>query len=160
MIIYVDGSDGSGKTTLIQQLSDRYTSIKLSKGDESLPLWKRVILAASQTNILTDRTPLTEYVYRTYESKVSKFSYPQVLKLLSSGKFIYCKTDTAHEDAMRRGEDNIVTREAADKIQTLYDVFVSSLQAEGIPVLKYNWKTDKLEDVIKFIEGGNEDDVR
>lgn len=155
MIIFVEGADGAGKTTLIQQLSDRYTNVSVSRMEEDSSLWLRLInFAKSFPNkyVLVDRSPLTEYVYRAEDKKESKFQYSTVVKWLKQSKIIYCSTDDSFENAMRRGEDNIIIKSRHDKIRQLYDTFIPTLELEGVKVMYYNWQKDCLDDVIKFIE--------
>lgn len=158
MIIFVEGVDGSGKTTLIQQLSDRYTNVSVSRMEEDSSLWSKLInFAKSFQNkfILVDRSPLTEYVYRAEDRKESKFPYSAVVKWLKQGKIIYCNNNDSFENAMKRGEDNITIKSRHDKIRQFYDTFIPTLESEGVKVMYYNWQENCLDDVIKFIEGGN-----
>lgn len=158
MTIFVEGPDGSGKTTLIKQLSNRYSNVSISRMEEDSLLWSKLInFAKSLPNkfILVDRSPLTEYVYRAEDRNESKFPYSSVVKWLRQGKIIYCNNNDSFENAIRRGEDNITVKSRHDKIRQFYDTFIPTLESEGIPVMYYNWQENCLDDVIKFVEGGN-----
>lgn len=155
MIIFVEGCDGSGKSTLINQLSEHFIVVRIPRVAEDRYAWDKLCLMCknlSDRHILVDRSPLTEYIYRSEERTESKFQFASVMNWLRRGKFVYCRSYTAHEDAMKRGEDNITTKSRHDKIQQFYDTFVPSLIAEGIKVMYYDWHEQSPNDVIKFIE--------
>lgn len=162
MIVFVEGSDGSGKSTLIRQLSNRYSNIRIARDVESGKMWKRLLKFSKHIGrnkvLLVDRSPLTELVYRTEDGRESKFNRSLVYKCLKSGKTIYCKTLTAYEDAMRRGEDNLCVKERHRNVQKIYDYNVMNLSINGAKILRYDWRKDSLETVINFIEGGDKDE--
>lgn len=155
MIIFVEGPDGSGKSTLIHQLSERYMTARIPKAAENAKLWSKMCNACRSDNVLFDRSPLTECVYRTFDGSDRKFNITDVIAWLKRGKIVYCSTDTSYEDSVNRGEDNITRKEDAEKIRMLYNALISAMRAEGIEVMNYNWKVNTPDDVIKFIEGGN-----
>lgn len=156
MIIFVEGVDGSGKSTLIEQLSDLYSNVRISKADDKVVVWNKTILFGKSLNadsvILIDRSPLTEYVYRTEDGKPCKYKYSQILKWLKSGKVIYCNNESAYDNAMSRGEDNLTDKRRHAKVKHIYDTYISNLRLEEVPILYYNWQENCLDDVIKFIE--------
>ena len=152
MIIFVEGCDGSGKSTLIKQLSERYPVMRIPRAAENFNLWNRVISMGKDDFVLMDRSPLTELIYRTWENEHSKFGYFNVLRWLSKGKVIFCKTETAFEDAQNRGEDLVTDKINAKRLSSLYDSMVSMLKTDHVRVLDYNWQENCLDDVIKFIE--------
>lgn len=157
MIVFVEGPDGSGKSTLIEQLKERYITARVSKAAESKFVWDKLKVLGRQlgedTVLMMDRSPLTEYVYRSEDNSDAKFTYSFVLGWLRGGKLIYCKSNTSHEDAMNRGEDNITSKTKHDRIEQLYDTFISTLSKEGVRIMYYNWRENSPEDVINFIEG-------
>lgn len=152
MIIFVEGCDGSGKSTLIKQLSERYPVMRIPRYAETASLWKRVLTLGRNETILMDRSPLTELIYRTWENNESKFGYFNVLQWIGKGKLIYCRTNTSFDDAINRGEDLVTRREDAAKLQNLYDTFIQAMKTDGVKILHYNWQENCLDDVIKFIE--------
>lgn len=152
MIIFIEGPDGSGKTTLIKQLSDLYPSLRVPKAAETIDIWKAILNLGRKATILTDRSPLTELIYRMWDNDTSKFGYSNVLKWLSCGKLVYCNTKTMFQDSINRGEKLVTTKDDAERLERLYDTFVAGLKAEGVKILYYNWQENCLDDVIKFIE--------
>lgn len=155
MIIFVEGCDGSGKSTLIKQLSERYPVMRIPRAAEIASLWSDVLRLGRNNTILMDRSPLTELVYRSWENAKSKFGYVNVLTWIRRGKLIYCKTNTSFEDAQKRGEDFVTEAKDAEKLQNLYDTMITAMRTDDVRILDYNWRTDSLDKVIDFIEGGN-----
>lgn len=156
MIVFVEGVDGSGKSTLIENLSNLYSNIRISRREDGPLMWNKVISLGKSLGkdavILVDRSPLTEYVYRTEDDKMCKYQYSQVLKWLKSGKVIYCNNDYAYSNAISRGEDNLTDENRHSKVKHIYDTYVSTLRLEHVPIMYYNWQENCLDDVIKFIE--------
>lgn len=156
MIIFVEGPDGSGKSTLINQLSDRYITARVSKMAENNLVWNKLTVLGQQLGgdqfLVMDRSPLTEYIYRSEDRTKSKFIFYEVMKWLRRGKFIYCNNDHAYVNAISRGEDNITSKTRHDKLKQFYDAFVPTLIADGIKVMYYDWQKDSIDDVIRFIE--------
>ena len=156
MIVFVEGVDGSGKSTLIENLSNMFSSLRVSKQDDEHFTWNKVVLLGKSLGnnavILVDRSPLTEYVYRTENGKPCKYKYSQILKWLKEGKVIYCNNDNAYNNAMSRGEDNLTDKNRHDKVKHIYDTYISTLRLECVPTMYYNWQENCLDDVIKFIE--------
>ena len=154
MMIFVEGVDGSGKTTLIEQLSNQYISLRVPRVAD-FEFWQSLICRSKGLNILVDRSPMSEYVYRQFDGEVCKFSYDQLRHLLKQSKTIICESDTAFKDSMNRGEDNITDVVSSNRLKYLYSVIGQSLVADGVDIIKYNWRFDSPDDVINFIEGGN-----
>lgn len=160
MIIWVEGPDGSGKSTLVNKLVDTcgYNTIDLCgrmKDKYKEAQWWynfREEYTDTRGTYVIDRSPLSEAVYRLYDKEVPWCRDSDVRACLNLGKIIYCRTDNEFESAMQRGEDNIVTKESHDRICTIYDVLVDYFETIGrIPVLRYNYKTTPFNDVLKFI---------
>ena len=156
MIVFVEGVDGSGKSTLIENLSNMFSSIRVSRQEDEHFTWNKVVSLGKSLGdsavILVDRSPLTEYVYRTEDGKACKYRYSQILKWFRDGKVIYCNNNNAYDNAMSRGEDNLTDKDRHDDVKHIYDTYVSALKLENVPVMYYNWQENCLEDVINFIE--------
>lgn len=158
MLILIEGCDGSGKTTLCKALGkynfNVFPSIPRGESDSG-ELWYNLAYVNKlrrHTNIM-DRSFISDLVYRTYDNDKAEFGIEKMLAILSHDcKIVYCKTDTCYEDSIARGEDNIVTKEASDKIQNIYDTYMTMFEKfTHVPVIHYNWKTDSLENLVKLI---------
>lgn len=157
MIVLIEGVDGSGKTTLCNQLRfEGYTPLSIQQDDVQYFNYKRY---ASEKHVyICDRSFLSDLVYRLEDGKERQgMSLGLMLDILKNGvKVIFCHSDTAYIDSMKRGENNITSKCRNDGIDNLYNILYRMLKIfTDVPVIDYNWRKDNLSDVIKFIEGGN-----
>lgn len=156
MIVLIEGPDGSGKTTLCNQLRfEGYVPINIPQdASQRGSYW----IAAFSTHIyISDRSYITDLVYRIHDGKPREgMSLQDMLTGLERHtKIILCESGTEYADSMARGEDNITEKADSDNIKQIYDIITSMFKIfADVPVMKYNWRTDDLDDVIKFIEGG------
>jgi thymidylate kinase len=135
MIIYLEGVDGTGKTTLANALADRIEQLKRThnitkvvKNGESLinthPLKpnrlteNELLIQLYQMTIdlstiyICDRGPISDIIYRAYDE------YPTVTTLENFWVFwmahqhificVHCDSDKSEELMKRRGDDNPV----------------------------------------------------
>ncbi len=160
MLVFIEGPDGSGKSTLIKQLSEKYIVSRVPRAAEESTVWNFFKRCPKDITILFDRSPITEVVYRTVDKNPAKFSYLSLLGWLRRNKVIFCNNIKAFENAITRGEDNITDKKQHSEIAHTYQTIVNMLRSEGYQIMDYDWQEQTLDDVIKFIEGGNEDDVR
>lgn len=156
MIVILEGGDGSGKTTLCRQLQElgaykvdikRYTK-------NAFYLWSELKSKHGNTLIVTDRSFISDLVYRLQDDVTpDNMNLLQMCITLRSGvKVILCETDTSFEDSMARGEDNITNKEQAEHIKKIYNLVTTMFEKFlDVPVYKYNWKTQSIDDVIDFI---------
>lgn len=162
MIVFIEGVDGSGKTTLYNMLKEcDYKTFTLNSHSTEIYDWLKLSVTSEMYNqvVITDRACfITDLVYRLVDKQPRRgMSFQEMSEVLSNNvKIIYCKTNTSYDDAMQRGEDNITNKVKHRQISKMYDMIMDIFSIFGdIPILTYNWKKDKLSDVIKFIEGGN-----
>lgn len=158
MIVLIEGVDGSGKTTLCNQLRfEGYIPINIPQDEAQYVEY--VIHANDSLVYISDRSFLSDLVYRLEDGKertgMDLYSMSEIFN--RNVKVIFCHSPTAYLDSMKRGEDNITSKPRSDAINHLYNIVYRMLKTfTNVPVMDYNWKSDKLSDVIKFIEGGNE----
>lgn len=154
MLIYVEGVDGSGKTTLCKQLEELgFRTVRIERSDEWRDTdWYTLDADRSCAYIICDRSFISDLVYRTCDGDALQITDPvSYAHLLKGNRVIYCKTPTSYKDAMERGEDNITTPEKANKIKRTYETLLDMFKLFGVEVLEYNWKKDNLAKVTKFI---------
>lgn len=162
MLIFVEGPDGSGKTTLCKELIDSGAAdilIKVPRGTKNQNEFYDWIRHCKH-KILFDRCFISDLVYRLWDNcKPDSMSLDDMFLVLrhSDSRIIFCKTDTAFDDAQKRGETFITNRKNHDIISSNYDVIQKLLRKfTNIPVMVYDRKYSDVSDVIKFIEkGGN-----
>lgn len=164
MIVFVEGADGSGKSTLVSQLKYHYPTLTITRESQSKykSIWSGFNYASSGKVFVADRCFISDYVYRLHDLAKGDYNMMEMLRLLKGNAVIYCKTDTQFEDSLLRGEDNITNKDDAEDIRNLYDVMMRILLKEGIPVMCYDWKTQSLSSALSFIkelEGGKDSDT-
>lgn len=156
MIVLIEGADGSGKSTLCNQLRfEGYTPISIPQdASQRGSYW----ICAYDTHVyVSDRSYISDMVYRIFDGKHRQGMSLQdmLFGLEKYTKIILCESGTEYDDSMARGEDNITKKKDSDKIKQIYNIITSMFKIfADVPVMKYNWRTDNLDDVIKFIEGG------
>lgn len=151
MIIILEGPDGSGKTTLAQQIARQtgYQIIHCSqpKNDEEK---KRMMGEYLQTikehkNAIFDRCWYSEMAYGPVMRDASVISYPEMYaleRMLAKGgaMIIHC---TGPEAALwmrcqKRGEDYIASRDDFKAIHKNFEDIMSV--PHYIPVVRYEYK--------------------
>lgn len=159
MIVLIEGVDGSGKTTLCNQLRfEGYVPLNIEQDDEQ---YIKYIIRANEGQIyICDRSFLSDLIYRLEDGKKRQgMDLSSMLEILNRNtKVIFCHSPTAYLDSMKRGEDNITSKPRNDAINHLYNIVYRMLKIfTNVPIMDYNWKSDELSSVIKFIEGRESD---
>lgn len=166
MLIFIEGADGTGKSTLCQKLCDNYgiPTIRMPRFVQQRVLFEVNLdldacylydtLKKENLLIALDRSFLSDWVYRVNDGNLNiTFNLSTMCELLKDGLIIHCDTDNAYEDSMKRGEDNITTKEESDRIRQLYnDTFTMLHIFHDVPIIKYNWYKDNIKDLISKIK--------
>lgn len=162
MLIFVEGPDGSGKTTLCKKLvecgaADVYLS--MSRETKNRNEFYELI-RHSNHRVVFDRCFISDVAYRLWDNcKPDDMTLEDMLYVLHHGNscIIFCDTDTAFDDAQSRGENFITDRKNHDIISNNYRTLQMILRKfTKVPVMVYDRNFSDISDVIKFIEkGGN-----
>lgn len=159
MLIILEGVDGSGKTTLCSQLEGLgATKISIDRGTKNQYgqyFYSRMKYEPTCDFLVTDRSFISDLVYRLEDGKDrDDMTLMEMCSLLKNDtKIILCETETSFEDAMLRGEDNITDKKRSENIKYLYNLVITMFgKFQNIPVYKYNWKKQNIDDVINFIK--------
>lgn len=154
MLILLEGVDGAGKTTLCNQLREKGIPVvtavdRLSK----FPYYEWLKLVYENEVSVVDRSFITELVYRIVDGKnVGTMKLDDMCKILSFCKIVLCETDSAFEDSMLRGEDNITSEKISKQIQLTYQIITTMLSKfASVKTFTYDWKHQTVDDVLKFI---------
>ena len=154
MLIILEGVDGSGKTTLCNQLKQKGFIVKppVDRLDK-FPYRKWLKLSKKQDITIVDRSFITELVYRTIDGKpVGKMTLKEMCNVLRFCKIVLCETDSSFEDSMIRGEDNITSEKTSKLIQIIYQIITAMLSKfTPVKAFTYDWKHQTVDDVINFI---------
>lgn len=163
MLVILEGVDGSGKTTLLNQLLDKGYMCKKclrenNEADRDIYRYAEVYM----DTLIIDRSFITDAVYRCVQGgKRESFNMQDASKILDkSVKIIYCTTRTSFNDAMQRGEDNITDADAHSSLKNAYDFVMNYIEKyTNAEVIYYDWHYKSVDNVIKFIKGGNNNDA-
>ena len=152
MIIILEGPDGSGKTTLAEQIH-KQTGYQLlhrtqpkSEEDKQRMMDEYIQVLKSGKNVIMDRCWYSEMVYGPIMRDASVITYPQMYSLERlAAKYgaiiIYCTAApaTLWKRCIRRGEDYITDRETFDKICQGFDLIMHNVP-HFIPVTTYEYE--------------------
>lgn len=155
MIIILEGVDGSGKTTLANELKKK--GFPVMKWERHIPIQYQIAKAAKESNcyIVLDRSFISDIVYRIYDEGLrDNLDLKQIADILDNNvTIIYCKTNTSFVDSMSRGEDNVTTKEQSDKLSAIYDNVIKLIDIfTGAQVRTYNWQLETVNSLLSSLE--------
>lgn len=158
MLILIEGPDGSGKSSLVENLLKQDSNLQKGFVDRLGNISDEYIHYRNEkSTFLFDRSFITEMVYRLEDGKfVKSFDlFKLVSNLRGECKIVFCNNENAFYDAMTRGEDNITSKNRHERISLLYDDMYRILENySDVPVMKYDWRNCTIDEVINFIKGG------
>lgn len=157
MLIIVEGPDGSGKSTLCEQLKDNgYDILRRVKSDKNFAYFEFKELQNSNQVYVIDRAILTPWAYRLLDGgdlNPDDFRFLEAILLLNNSPIIYCNCPNSFEYSMRRGEDNITDKKVSKDLRTIYDFIIKTLKLYNVStIFEYDFEKQSVEDVIKFIK--------
>ena len=160
MIVFVEGVDGSGKSTLINQLSEYFTTVRVPKNQkDQLRIWLNLIDMSKTYDIITDRCPISDYVYRMADGGNSEFTMMELLSIIHAGTVIWCKSSDSFEDSIKRGEDYVKTRLFHNTVSDCYNYLMKILKQEGVKVIEYCWQFHDFNDLLKEVRLNGSDSI-
>lgn len=145
MIIYLEGPDGSGKTSLANEIRDIARAMDYTvyfsessvstrptdKGRVDKDFLKRRMefMFDSEALHILDRGPISDCIYRMFDEYEPVMEFPEFYKLLkcyhNKLMLIYCNNKKAEEYMRKRGDDNPVALAKHHKICQAYDMVFS-----------------------------------
>lgn len=165
MLIFVEGPDGSGKTTLCERLVKEKIVDAQAHVTHMAPNqhdWYYYMNQYAQRcgyKVLFDRCFLSDIPYRLWDNgETEGMSMREMLRIMEYNcKIIYCNNINAYEDATIRGESFVRDSQSHKSITDSYNFLMTLLEKfTNIPVFRYDRYNTDFSDVIKFIkEGGN-----
>ena len=148
MILIIEGPDGAGKTTLVNQLAKEtgypvvHTGVP-KPGEDVVAQYVLVMKEHGKTGLILDRSWLSDIVYRSamndniipLTSSVL-YSLDCVAQSNGGGMIIYCtaKPRVLWARAKARGETYIKTYEQLENIHSLYEKLFN--EYIGLPVVR------------------------
>lgn len=160
MLIIVEGIDGSGKTTLCNNLKTYgYKVIRKERDDKNFSVEEMYYYAITDKIIVIDRAILTPWAYRIFDGTkldADDYCFNEALRILANAKIIYCNNGNAYSWSMRRGETNIKSFDDSERLRSIYNVIIGTIKLYNLStVFEYDFEKNSVEDVIKFIQGGS-----
>lgn len=155
MLILVEGADGSGKTTLVNQLNEYFPTLRINRNCDNIKEFYYSLISTNK-DIVLDRSFITDMVYRLALDdgiETDGINIFQMDCILRDSIVIYCKTATQYDDAKARGEDNITDLKTAQKISRYYDAVMKFINTRtSTHVIKYDWHFDTVEELVSTIK--------
>lgn len=166
MIIYLEGPDGSGKTTLKETIYDSLSNAGynvIPNGLDLIPthpregenrmnesqLFKQLRKMANEKAIyICDRGPISDCVYRVFDAYQSVTTINKLKTFIEKNNskilLIYCRTNKA-EDAMKtRGDESQIALTRHKEITKLFDMVMSIIMSNlKFNTLKYDFTKKK-----------------
>ncbi len=168
-LIIVDGPDGAGKSTLINQIKSRFIVLSAPKSHAKKARNEYLIdydmmrhEAKDSHTFIRDRSFLIgEYIYPSILNRDPKFSQPELWNMLQivDPIILYCRLDNKMDmfnNISRELKEHKPTEftqsvlNQYEKIVDAYDDFMVNAKLAGIKVLKYDWKHHNVDD-LKFL---------
>jgi hypothetical protein len=157
MLVIIEGIDGSGKSTLCEQLSNKgYTIVRKSRTDKNLTFREFRFLQFAKEKYVIDRALLTPWAYRLLDNQqldCDDFSFKEIITFLEDSPIIYCNCSNAFVYAIKRGEENIDSISKSNKLRQIYDFIIGTLELyNAATIFKYDFEKQTVDDVINFIK--------
>lgn len=155
MLILVEGADGSGKTTLVNQLSEYFPTMRINRGYVDVKKFYAKLTCMNE-DIVLDRSFITDVIYRLALDDGIGTDGIDIFRMdciLRDSIVIYCKTVTQFDDAKARGENNITDLKTAQTISRHYDAVMKFINTRtSTHVIKYDWHLDTPENLVSTIK--------
>ena len=156
MLIIVEGNEGSGKTTLINQLTEKIPFVYVKYPKEVKNTYQMLNFFTKNGLYILDRSFISDIVYRRLDHEKGQMSLCDIGNICTSCniKIIFCHNKNAFGNAMKRGETNITV----DSVHKLLDDEFSSVEEmlknfTDVEIFDYDYEYQDVNDVIKFIKG-------
>ena len=170
MIVLVEGPDGAGKTTLINDLVDysndkKVGCTKLTTLPRDWPdqfrLWRELFTSLRDYRLsphiyLIDRSFLSEIIYRmVMNDKEANIKLQDVTTLMKSvSAIVYCNHKDAYNFAKKRGEDYVTDELTHSRITNGYEIMIGVIEMfTDTDVIYYDLTLNNVVDVYNKIAG-------
>lgn len=158
MLVIFEGADGSGKTTLINQLLKAGVldcKVTIPRGaNYQKDMYS--IMKKSPAICGADRSCISDIVYRTVDKQErDEVNLSSMIDILDSHdvKVIFCNTPKSFAYAQARGETFITDPKVHKRICQIYEDFMYMLnEYTNTRICTYDFTKDKWEDISEFIK--------
>lgn len=142
MIIYLEGVDGTGKSTLVRMLEDTLSKFGKvdAEGNKRIPTHPNKLDRVTQAKLfkelksmardnvihIVDRGPISDVIYRVFDKHTSVTTIDKVQDFLEEFNnrvlLIYCRNDSAKRNMLERGDENPIAIEQHEKLTKVFDI--------------------------------------
>lgn len=149
MIIIIEGNDGTGKSTLAENLANSLTGYTIIHRTHLTDMPKSELamiyrdLLLKHTNIILDRAWYSEMAYGPVfrgESCISIEDMHKLEELLHAlgGFVVYCHSENAYERACERGEDYVQNYDQWMRVNMNYNEIFKNTEHKAV-ILEYGF---------------------
>lgn len=166
MFVIIEGIDGSGKSTLSKEL-EYIGAVKIAgenrlNEDSISEFLERIkYLSTLKTIYFCDRSFISDIIYRYFDQKTpAKYTLEDLYKFCKyTNVIVYCKSTTSYDNAIKRGEDNIVCKGISNQLSMYYDFVISIIERYNIcKIINYDYNVNNnYEQIYKIITQNKED---
>ena len=165
MLVFVEGPDGTGKTTLINNICSAKNVKHIFGIHKDAPrqylLWKCLIETCVESDeiFIVDRCFISDWAYRVAVKDGKPYmSFSEMCTLLQLDTknvvYVFCNNDNAYINAVERGEDYICDECVHDRLTGCYDFIADTLKNYcGCKVLRFDFAKDNIYSLYKDIVG-------
>lgn len=158
MLLLIEGNEGTGKTTLINDLM-RYAPLPVIKYPKETKntygFFKKLLY--EKVDAVFDRSFITDLVYRMWDGKSGQMSLYEMTTILESYpddiRIVFCENKNAWDNAKRRGEDFIKNEETHKLIDENFQRVKTMLQVfTRAKIMTYNYDYNSVSSVVEFMQ--------
>ena len=158
MLVIVEGNEGTGKTTLINQLAETIPFVYVKYPKEVKNTYQMLNnFTKDKILYVLDRSFISDIVYRRLDHKRGQMTLFQIGTLCGSPsgiKIIFCHNKDAFKNAMKRGETNITVDSVHKLLENeFYSVKEMLKNFTDIEIFDYDYEYQSVDDVVEFIRG-------
>lgn len=170
LILFVEGCDGIGKTTITKHLSKRLNlpvlkmmkaKVYFKKGRETIEefsyVFNQVLLQLRNTSYIVDRGPLSSLIYSQIYNRKSKLSYIYPLLRQINPLVIFLTTSKKSVLFERKRKDAVITITERLKILEGYETFFKNQNLVRYLRINTAYKTPSqiIKEILKYLEKRN-----
>jgi thymidylate kinase len=155
MLIFIEGNEGTGKTTLINELIKKIPAVVVKYPKEVKDTYELIKnLKMSNQIVIFDRSFVSDLVYRMWDHKPGQMSLSEIANICSWNiLIIFCHHKNSYENSVKRGEDFITDENTHQIIEDNFFRVRNMIESfTKVKTFSYNYEYQTPDDVIDFIE--------
>lgn len=178
MIIYIEGVDGSGKTTLINILTERIKQLEdlkkvklVEHAEELIPthpkrqdriIKEKLITELQRMNseittiYLIDRGPISDIIYRTFDEHkpiMTMYELQQLYSVLDNMFIVHCDSDKSFDAMTKRGDENNISIKYHSELRYLFNQVMPTFNSFKIDMFAEDQVKRKVDYLLAYLWG-------